>query len=443
MMQQPSDGVLSDGYVRGAPASPAPSVAVRRSDLPGGARVLTDRVEGAASVCLAVWVGIGSRDEPGGLAGASHLLEHLLFKGTAARSAAQVAIEVDAVGGDLNASTAEEYTVVVARAPAEEYDTALSVLLDLVAEPALRAEDLDAERSVILEELAAAEDDPEDLVGVRLHESLFPEHPLGREVLGTADTIASITHGEVADFFDRWYRCANLVVTGAGAIDHERLADDVASRLSRRSGGERPVRALVPDRVGPHVATWRDLEQVQLALGWRAPGADHGSRHALSLLNHVLGVGPASRLFQQVRETHGLTYSIASTVSSYLGAGALSVGAASSPSNASELLERILEVVDDVARNGITAQELQRARRSLRGSLLLGMEDASLRAARLGISTTLRDHVPSIEQHLARHDAVTVEEVAALASQVLDTAPVLSVVGPTEVGALVARIDAR
>lgn len=442
-MDHPADGLRSYGSEGRASASPAPSVAVRRSDLGAGARVLTDRVEGAASVCLAVWVGVGSRDEPVELAGASHLLEHLIFKGTAGRSAAQVAIEVDAVGGDLNASTAEEYTVVVARAPAEEYETALSILLDLVAAPALRAEDLDAERSVILEELAAAEDDPEDLVAVRLHESLFPEHPLGREVLGTAETIASITRGELGEFFERWYRCANLVVTGAGAVDHQRLVDDVALRLSERGGGQRPARAEVPVRVGPHVAAWRDLEQVQLALGWRAPGADHGSRHALALLNHVLGVGPASRLFQEVRETHGLTYSIASTVSSYLGAGAVSIGAGTSPSNAAELLDRTLEVVEDVARNGITADELQRARRSLRGSLLLGLEDASIRAARLGVATTLRDEVPSIEAHLARHDAVTVDEVAALAAEVLGATPVLSVVGPTEAADLVARIDQR
>jgi len=442
-MARPADGLPSDGIERRASASPAPSAAVRRSDLEGGARVLTDRVEGAASVCLAVWVGIGSRDEPAELAGAAHLLEHLLFKGTPRRSAAQVAIEVDAVGGDLNASTAEEYTVVVARAPAEEYETALAVLLDLVAEPALRAEDLDSERSVILEELAAAEDDPEDLVGVRLHESLFPGHPLGREVLGTAGSITSITRRELGEFFDRWYRCANLVVTGAGAVDHERLVDDVAARLVHRGGGHRPERGPVPDRVGAHVAAWRDLEQVQVALGWRAPGADHTSRHALALLNHILGVGPASRLFQQVRERFGLTYSIASSVTSYLGAGALSIGAATSPSNAAELLDRTLEVVDDVARHGITAEELQRARRSLRGSLLLGLEDASLRAARLGIATTLRDEVPTIEAHLARHDAVTVDDVAALAAQVLDTPPVLSVVGPAEAGKLVARIDDR
>lgn len=422
---------------------PAPSVAVERTDLPSGVRVLTDRVPGAASVCLAVWVGVGSRDEADDLAGASHLLEHLLFKGTVRRSAADIALEVDAVGGDLNAATSEEYTVFVARAPAEEYDTAVSVLLDLVAEPALRADALDAERGVILEELAAAEDDPEDLVAVRLFESLFPGHPLGREVLGTAESISSMSHDDIGEFFDRWYRCGNLVVAAAGAVDHDRLVHDVADRLGVRHGGERPSRSAVPSGVGPHAAAWRDLEQVQLALGWRSPGADHSARFAVSLLNHVLGVGPASRLFQQVRETHGLTYSISSSVSSHLGAGALTIGAACSPANAEELLDRTLDVVEDIARNGITAAELERARRSLRGSLLLGLEDPSLRAARLGLGVTLRNRVPSVDELLAQHQGVTTEQVASVAADVLGVPPVLSVVGPGEAGGLLGRVDRR
>lgn len=427
----------TDSTDRRATALPSPVDDVRRSVLPNGVRVLTDTVPGAPSVTLGVWVGVGGRDEDLESSGSSHFLEHLLFKGTERRSALDIALDIDGVGGDMNAYTSNEYTAYFARVPAPEYPLAAEVLLDVVTDPALRPDEVEGERGVILEELAAADDDPEDVVAVKLFEALFPEHPLGREVLGTEDSIASLERDHLADFFEHWYAGANLVVTGSGAIDHDRLVADVAAAVADRPAPS-PMRQVPGAQLGDSVATPRPVDLVQVALGWRAPSLCDDDRFALSLLNHVLGSGPSSRLFQQVREQRGLTYSIASSVSQYVDAGALTIGAGCSQPNAAELLRVVLDEVAAMAADGVSEAELARAKRSLRGSILLGLEDSSSRAARLGISETLRGHVTPLDEQLRSIDAVSVADVAAVAHSVLSVSPVLSVVGPGGLDSLLA-----
>ncbi len=423
---------------RRAVALPPPVDDVRRSVLPHGLRVLTDSVPGSNAATLAVWVGVGGRDEPEEHSGASHFLEHLLFKGTERRSARELAAAIDDVGGDMNAYTASEYTSFYARVPAVEIDLALDLLLDVVAAPALRPEEFAAEREVILEELAAAEDDPEDVVGVRLFEAMFPGHPLGREVLGSSSSISGMTREDVSGFFGAYYRPCNLVVTCAGAVDHDRLVEQVESRLDNGPDGDRPLRSS-PGPATPTVVVEHDPgELVHLTWGWRAPGARDDERYALAVLNHVLGAGPSSRLFQTVREEHALTYSISSAVSQYTDAGALSIACATTPSKASRVIDLVHAEVARLGEAGIEDVELARAKRSMRGSLLLGLEDTSARGSRLGLSETLRGRVSTLPEHLARIDEIELVDVARVARDLFDGAMVRSVVGPGDLDALAA-----
>ena len=408
---------------------------VEKTVLSNGVRVLTDSVPHTHSATFAVWVGVGGRDEPAEIAGASHFLEHLLFQGTARRSAVDIAIAIDGVGGDMNAYTASEYTAFFARVPSSESDLAVDVLLDVVSHPGLAEDDVEGEREVILEELAAAEDDPEDLVGVRLFESLFPGHPLGREVLGTSSTVETIRRDQIAGFFEDWYQSHNLVVTGAGDVDHSVLVAAVETAFPEHRAGSAPQRIAPNEQVESVLTETRSGELVHLAFGWRCGGVNDTDRFALALLNHVFGTGPSSRLFQQVREERGLTYSISSGVSQFSDAGALSVQCATSPSKAAQLIAVVTELVEDLCSVGITAEELSRAKRSIRGGVLLGIEDSGARGARLGISETLRGSVTPLDEHLNSIDSVTQEQVLLAAQRVLGSGTVLAAVGPTSQGA--------
>jgi predicted Zn-dependent peptidase len=380
---------------------------------------------------LSVWVGVGSRDEPESDAGASHFLEHLLFKGTESMSARELSVTMDAVGGEMNAFTANEHTVYYARVPAGELRLGAHLLLDVVESPALRASDVDSERDVILEELAAAADDPDDVASVALFEALFPNHPLGREVLGTEASIAALSRDQVAAFFGTWYRPANLVVAAAGRVDHDALVEALLERFGP-DRGPTPVRVEPGEDLVGLTSLVRPVESVHLAWGWRALSCVDPDRHALSVLNHVLGSGPSSRLFQEAREERGLTYSIVSSASSNVDCGALSVHAATSASKAVELSSVVDGVVEDLASGGITGEELDRAKRSIRGGYVIGFEDVGVRMLRLGSDEMMRGSVLSVVDELAALDAVTGDDVERVARRVLASPRSTAVVGPED-----------
>ncbi|MFM7068648.1 MAG: M16 family metallopeptidase, partial [Actinomycetes bacterium] len=256
------DAEVSDA--RRAVDVPPPAERVQRTTLPNGVRVVTDDMPGARSAALSVWVTVGGRDEPDELAGASHFLEHLLFKGTPERDARSIARDIDSVGGDMNAFTASEHTVYYARVPAGAIEFGADLLFDVVGAPALRGDDFEAERGVILEELAAVEDDPDDVLGIQLFEALFPDHPLGREVLGSEDSIAALTRDAVAQFMQRWYVPRNLVVVGAGMVDHRWLVDEVAARFGDDSSGASPERVAPVGSVVGRVVDERSVELAHL-----------------------------------------------------------------------------------------------------------------------------------------------------------------------------------
>ena len=408
------------------------------STLPNGIRVVTDSMPHARSVTTGVWVGVGSRDEAPGIAGASHFLEHLFFKGTEAWSARAIAEAVDAVGGDLNAFTSREHTAFHARLPADHWRLGVDLLGDILSAPALRAHEIDAEREVILEELWAALDTPDDRVHMQSMEALFPEHPLGREVLGDVDTVRSMSRDDIVAFFEEHYRPANLVVAAAGRIDHDELCAAVAERLDLPPGGARPQRVAPAPDVVPLAAQERDGEQVHLVVGWRGLSLDHDDRYTLHVANQILGGGSASRLFQSIREDRGLAYSVYSWVSSYSDAGLLAVYAGTSPGRSAELIETLDAELAGIVDRGVTEEELRVAVGFLCGSTELGLEDSGSRMTRLGRMLLSTGTVVSIDEQLDRVRAVTADDVDRLLRQLLEGPRSVSAVGPVD-SASVAR----
>jgi predicted Zn-dependent peptidase len=406
-------------------------VPVIRSELLGcGARLVTESMAEVRSVTVGVWVGTGSRDEDDAHSGASHFLEHLLFKGTPKWSAVDIAESVDEIGGDMNAFTTKEYTAFYIRLLADDLPLGLDVLGAIMTEPALRVDDIDAERQVILDEILMHADEPADFAAEQCTASMFPHHPLGREVLGTPTSVESLDQVEIRSFFDDHYRAGNLVIAAAGDVDHERLAADVDARFAGRSGGASPHR-VPPSQPGQALTVNdRPTEQVHLVVGMRCAGRHSPERWPLAVLNHVLGGGISSRLFQEVRERRGLAYSIWSERVHYEEVGTMSVSVGTAPEHAREVLALVHGELDRMGDKGITARELVVAKGHLRAETLLSLEDSGARMSRIGSSMLLHGHVLEIDEVLSKVQAVTVDDVAAVATSLASQTRTLSVVGP-------------
>jgi predicted Zn-dependent peptidase len=410
--------------------SPVSEADIERSELASGVRVVSERMPEARSVSVGMWFAVGSRDEPGNIAGASHFLEHLLFKGTEQRSARSIALAVDAVGGEMNAYTSREHTAYYLRLPVAELDSGLRLLADVVSEPAFRAHELDAEREVIIEELLMSEDTPDDLVLTALYESLYPQHPLGRETLGSRDTVEAMTRDDVADFHATWYRPANLVIAAAGNLDHAQVVEAVDGLFDNGATGVAPERTAPSSDIEPLVLIDRPTEQVHVAVGWRALPIDDDDRYALWVANHVLGGGMSSRLFQSVREERGLAYTVFTSPSSYSDVGSLILYAGTGANRLGELLDVTNEVLDGVLTDGITAEEHAVALGYLEGSMLLGLEDSGSRMSRLGSGLVVRDSIISIDDHVRHIRSVTLDDVHRVLKRILGQPRAVSAVGP-------------
>ncbi len=399
-----------------------------------GLTAVTESMPGCRSVTLGFWVGTGSADEDGPLWGASHFLEHLLFKGTQRRSAREISEAVDAVGGDINAFTTKEYTSFYVRLLAEQLELGLDILSDILWSPAFRPDEVESERQVILEEILMHNDEPSDLVHEVLAGAMWPGQGLGREVLGEEATIVAMTREEIAGFHAEHYRPANVVFAGAGALDHDRVVEGLVRRLEGRSGGAAPLRAppATPEPAPPNqtVLVRRDTEQAHIAVGVPGLAREDDRRYTLSVLDHVLGGGMSSRLFQTVREERGLAYSVYSYRQAFEHAGVLAVYAGTSPDKAPEVLDLVHAELDRIAEDGITAGELDLARGHLRGSLVLGLEDSASRMSRIGHARLTHRRVPSVEELEERFAAVTLAAVADLAAELLTGPRVVAVVGP-------------
>jgi len=408
---------------------------VRRTVLPGGLRVVTERLSGVRSASVGIWVGVGSRDEKPSVAGAAHYLEHLLFKGTPTRGALDIAQAVDAVGGELNAFTAKEHTCFYAHVLDEDLPLAVDLVSDVVLRGLCASADVEIERNVVLEEIAMRDDDPEDLVHDAFGAALFGEHPLGRPIIGSVESIEAMTRTQLHSFHRRRYTPQRMVVAVAGNVEHEAVLDQVTRTFGAALGAPaapEPVRrGTARLRAGPGFSLIkRDSEQTHLVLGSRALHRHDERRWALAVLSAAVGGGMSSRLFQQVREERGLAYSVYSGVDTYADTGAFSVYAGCQPERLGAVVEVIGQVLSSVAEEGITDGELARGKGQLRGGLVLGLEDTASRMSRLGRSElNYADHL-DVDETLARIDAVTLAEVAAVAADVLRRPRGVSVVGP-------------
>lgn len=403
---------------------------IRTDHLPSGLTLVTEEMTEARSVSIGFWVGTGSRDEDPSFAGSSHFLEHLLFKGTDDRSASAIAEAVDEVGGDFNAFTTKEYTSFYIRLLAENVDLGLDILSDIMWRPALRAEDLDAERQVILDEILMHADEPADEAAEQSSAVLFPDHPLGREVLGTEESVVAMTSERIRAFFEEHYLPGNMVVAVAGDLDHDRFAEGLAQRAGTGVGGTTPVRTPPDGRVEPLRVTRRSTEQAHVVLALRSVDRNHPSRYALAVLNHVLGGGLSSRLFQEIRERRGLAYSVWSERVAYNDAGFLSVGLGTAPEHVPEVLDIVTDQLAALGASGITDRELTIAKGNLRAETLLACEDSGARMSRIGAGMLLHGEVLTIDDVLARVEALTSEDIHEAARHLVASPRTLSVVGP-------------
>ncbi|MGO1284418.1 MAG: M16 family metallopeptidase [Brachybacterium sp.] len=408
---------------------------VRRSILPGGVRLLTQTDRSVRSATIGLWLPVGSRDETPAHAGSTHVLEHLLFKGTRRRSAMDIATAFDEVGGDSNALTAKEHTLYYGRVRSADIPMAVDVLTDMITASLLEQDALATEREVILEELAMAEDDPND-VGYEtfLADVLGPDTPLGRPVGGTVETVSALSIENVRDHFTEHYRPDNLVVTAVGDIDHDELAGLLQAGLRRggwtledgaapsrrlRTGGaaggaaegSAEVSGLVPHRLQ------RPAEQNHIYLGGRGLTALSEDRHALSVLMSVLGGGMSSRLFQNIREQRGLAYSVYSFSAGYRDAGLFGLYAACRPTRTAQVVELLAEELTRMGTSGIDEQELARAKGQITGSFALGLEDTSSRMGRLGTIELVHGRYTSVDETLERIGRIGVDDVRDLAAR--------------------------
>ena len=410
---------------------------VRRTILPSGLRIVTEQMAGARSASIGVWIGVGSRDETATTHGASHFLEHLLFKGTDERSALDISIALDAVGGEFNAFTAKEYTCFHARVLGEDLPLAVDVLGDMITGSLLEAHDVDAERDVILDEIAMHEDDPDDVVQNLLAELAWGSGPLGRPIAGTIGSIEVMTRAQIQRFYRKHYRPGNMVVSVAGAVEH----GDVVKAV-RRFFGRHGYLAEAAEPVGPRASRRhprisgregrisRPFEQVNLVLAAEGVARDDDRRFALGVLNTALGGGTSSRLFQEVREHRGLAYSVYSFASHYADSGLVGVAVGCLPDRLDEVLEVVRVELSRIAAHGITAEELARGKGQLVGGLVLGLEDSASRMMRLGKAELVYAEVLGIDEVMARIDGVTLDDVRSVAQDVFGRPELLAVVGP-------------
>jgi predicted Zn-dependent peptidase len=413
--------------------------AVIRSVLPGGLRVITEQLPAVRSAAFGIWAGVGSADEQPTHAGATHYLEHLLFKGTARRTALEISAAMDAVGGELNAFTGKEYTCYYARVLDDDLPLAIDVLSDMVSGSLIEPKDVEAERGVILDEIAMNDDDPSDTVHEAFAAQLFGDTPLGRPILGTAGSINVITRDQIAEHYAARYTPPGLVVAAAGNVEHDAVVSGVREAFghvlagSAEPAGPRLVDAATVPPGGPGRGVRlvpRSIEQANLVLGCEGLSRTDDRRFALGVLNAALGGGMSSRLFQEVREKRGLAYSVYSFASQHAATGMWGVYVGCLPAKAEEVLAICQDEIAGIISDGLSEAELARGKGQLRGSIVLGLEDPSSRMSRLGKAELVYPRLEPVEEILASIEAVSHDDVRRVAAEILAQPKVLAVVGP-------------
>lgn len=413
---------------------------LRRSILPGGVRVITEQVPGLRSASIGLWFGVGSRDEVTGQEGSTHFLEHLLFKGTATRSARDIAEAFDMIGGESNAATAKEHTSYYARVLGPDARTALGVLADMVTSSRLDPAEVETERGVIVSELADAADDPQDVAQEAFARAAFGEDtPLGRPIGGTPATVTAVLRDAVWDHYQRTYASDTLVVAAAGAVEHEAVCEAVLEDLAA-GGWDTSAQASPRERrfetepltpLDVHdITIRRESEQSHVYLTCQGIPVRDERRWPMSVLTTILGGGMSSRLFQEVREKRGLAYTTYAFDASYAGAGAFGLYAGCAPADVEEVCQVMVGEFEKIAEHGVTGRELARARAQIRGSMVLGGEDSLARMGRLGRGEVVTGRLRSMGENLRRLEAVTGEEIRELAAWLVSQRRARVLVGP-------------
>jgi len=383
--------------------------------LPGGERVATEPLRGVRSVALGLWIGTGSRDEPPSRAGVSHFIEHLLFKGSSRYSAQEIAELFDAMGGELNAATSRETTLVYTRVPDDRVEQALDAMTDMVFAPSF--DDVDSEREVVLEEIAMVDDNPQDLVHDLAAEAVFGRHPLGRPVIGSADVIAGVSPRALRSYHGGGYVGSNVVLAASGHVAHDRLVELFAARRKGTDGASRVRRPLLRRSPAPgYRFLRRKTEQYHVVLAGPGVARDDDRRYAASLLDAILGGSASSRLFQEIREKRGMAYSVYTYGSQYAETGQVGLYLGTREDNLDECLAVTAAELRDVAAGNLRPGELARAKENLEGRLLLSLESTSNRMTRLGKALVTDAELVSVEEAIRRLRAVSEEEIADVAA---------------------------
>ena len=412
-------------------------MSVRRTVHASGLRIVTEEVPSVRSAAVGIWVNVGSRDETPAVAGASHFLEHLLFKGTTRRNALEISSSIEAVGGEMNAFTSKEYTCFYARVIDTDLPMAIDVVSDLITSSIVSALDVDAERKVVLEEIAMRDDDPSDLVHDLYAETYYGDTQLGRPILGTVESIKSMSRNAVFNYYKKRYLPQDLVVAVAGNIKHKKVVEMVERALSAdgfldvkgapQIRGNEVMRKAKQNPVG--IIT-RKTEQAHMFYGMEGVARHDDRRFAMGILASALGGGMSSRLFQEIREKRGLAYSVYAYAQQFAGSGQIGFYAGCNPAKAIEVIEIIREVLSDVAEHGMTHAEINRAKGAVRGSLVLSQEDSGSRMSRIGKNEIVYGHVMGFDEILHEISSVTHEDVRKVASEFLTKTPTLALVGP-------------
>lgn len=389
-------------------------MSARTTTLDNGLTIVSHNMPHVETVSLGMWTKAGARDEAGNENGLAHLLEHMAFKGTSNRSAFEIAVEIEAAGGDMNASTSMETTAYYARVLRNDWQLALDVISDIVINPVFAADDLALEKGVILQEIAAAQDTPDDLVFDLVQNLAWPDHSLGRDILGTPETVSSFSADSLAAYRARHYTASRMVLSAAGRIDHAALVDAAEKRLS---GIERGIGTdrTTPDYAGGDAARKRPLDQVHQVMAFSTLGYFDDDVYGIHLLASILGGGMSSRLFQEVRERRGLCYSTFAHVSAFADTGLMQIYAGTAPDTAAEFSKVATDVLLASTRD-IEQAELDRARAQLKASLVMSLENPSSRADQIARQFLAYGKVPDVSDILAKVDAVTTDDVKRLAS---------------------------
>ena len=412
-------------------------MSVRRSVHSSGLRIVTEEVPSVRSAAVGIWVNVGSRDEAPATAGASHFLEHLLFKGTTSRTALEISSSIESVGGEMNAFTSKEYTCFYARVIDTDLPMAIEVVSDLITSSIVTALDVDAERKVVLEEIAMRDDDPSDLVHDLFSDTYYGDTPIGRPILGTIDSINGMSRNTVFNYYKKKYLPQDLVVAVAGNIKHKRVVAMVEEALSRDNFLDvlaapvlRPntlVKNTKQESVG---LMYKKSEQAHMFYGMEGVARADERRFAMGILSAALGGGMSSRLFQEIREKRGLAYSVYAYAQQFAGTGLIGFYAGCNPTKAVEVVEIIRSVLADVVDNGMTHEEIERAKGAVRGSLVLSQEDSGSRMSRIGKNEIVYGQVMDFDEILKAIARVSTEDIREIASEFLVKTPTLALVGP-------------